>query len=434
MLKYPGLLVAGFLALAMACTPGQEYIDAGDSDAMTTDSAGSDTWVGPDPAAEDAGASDSQTLVDSAGSDTWVGPDSAVADSGGEDAALACTPVSFNDCVGISASGQTYTLSPSGHTLSGTHSVSIGDSLSEVQAAMAGEQAQVASFNAFAQVYCSEGLIFYFADNLGSVDADAGILAGAGQLSDDDHLYKMTAFGHFAGTTDTTPTLMLASSAAEVDTALPSPQVTGAVTTLDGGSGVLRFRYSGDAVVLVNGALDNLSLFAPQQSGSFNAALDFSAGQIGSVTVSSSEFAGIPIPSGSTIAQIKAALGPNPEALGDLEVDVSGEMVPVFVVSYSVLGLRFSAYANQTNSGDARKSMTAVISPPFQGQSSAGIGIGSTRAEVEANFGSSYGQDVSDSGATLYRYRTGQKNTGVVYAWGQDCVEHAALFVVNLLD
>ena len=432
-LKIALLFVASETLLLSACTPGETVADAALADAQVSDTQVADAGLS-DLGTMDTFNTDGHVDQDAGSSDAMladvVNVDSAAADAG------TCEPLQFSACQGIAASGNNYTLSTTAGSISGTHSASIGDSFATVQAAMSGETFVDASFNAFATVYCTEGLIFYFADALGDTNADGGIDASVGVLSDDDVLYKITAFGHFAGSSDSSPALSIGSSAADVNTALPNPDVTGLVLTLDGSDGRLRYHRSGDAVVLVDQSLNNISIFAPQQAGSFAASIDFSAGQIGATTVSYSEFMGVPVPSGSSISQIKTALGAHPEALGDLNLLVSGQDVAFFVVSYSVLGLRFSGYASQTSSftGDDRKAMTAVISPPFQGQDSNGLGIGSSRSDIEAVFGTSYGQTSSDSGAIMFKYHTGSRKTAVVYAQDANCVERAVMFVVNLID
>lgn len=432
--KIAVILVSFLALLSLACTPEQtladaaladaHIADAGVQDQTQSDSHAADTFVPQDAGGTDSSVVDSGHIVDANQADT------AQADAG------SCEPLQFNDCVGVAASGHSYTLSTTTRSLSGTHSASLGDTFATVHSAMSSEPVVDASFNAFAKIYCAEGLIFYFADVLGDVNADGGIDASVGVLSDDDVLYKITAFDNFAGSTDSSPALNIGSPLADVETALPAPDVSGAVMTIEGGDGQLRYHNSGDVVILQNQSLSSISVFAPQQAGSFAANLDFAGGQIGGANVSNTEFLGLPVPSGSSISQIKTAIGPNPEALGDLNLNVSGSDAAFFVVSYSVLGLRFSAYASQTSSftGDNRKAMTAIISPPFQGQDNNGLGIGSSRSDIEAVFGSSYANSVSDSGAVMYKYTTGSRKTGVVYAQDSSCAERAVMFVVNLID
>ncbi len=428
------LFTGALMLLVSACTPGTEAADAGLRDVGTLDSMQADTMAA-DSAVTDQGLEQDAAVADATVSDHGIQTDSALADAGQADAA-SCEPVRFMGCDGVAASGHAYTLSVAGRSLSGTHSVNVGDSFATVQAEMTGEAVIDASFNTFAKVYCAEGLIFYFADTLGDTEADGGIGANVGVLSDDDVLYKMTAFGNFAGSTDTSPALSLGNSLSDVGSALPAADVSGALMGLDGSDGQLLYHHSGDAEVLRDQALSSLSVFAPQQAGSMDADIDFAAGQIGAVTVSYTEVFGAPVPTGSSISQIKSAVGANPEALGDINVSISGNPLAFFVVSYSVLGLRFSGYASlaQQGAGDERKAMTAFITPPFQGHDSNGIGIGSSRSEVEAVFGSSTGESISDSGTVMYKYQTGSRKTGVVYARDAGCIERAVTFVVNLID
>ena len=135
---------------------------------------------------------------------------------------------------------------------------------------------------------------------------------------------------------------------------------------------------------------------------------------------------------------IRAAFGSTPEAEGEVTVDVGGNSVDLLMMSYSVLGLRFTGTSSQYSggnplTGDDRKVFTAVITPPFQGSDN-GIGIGATRAEVETRFGSAYASEMDAEGRTLEKYNAGGKKLGVVYVDDTACVERAALFFVNLID
>ncbi|MBN2361280.1 MAG: hypothetical protein JXR83_17635 [Deltaproteobacteria bacterium] len=422
-------MATGFLVLVLAACPPVDQADAGVSDARGPDHAGSDHRA-PDQAAPDAAVADA-AIADTATTDAGPGSDRIGLDQASGDAA-SCTPPAFTACDGIAASNNPYTLITLGTPgIGGSHVFSIGATRGEVVTAMGGATETPAPFSDFAVVYCSEGLVLYFADDL------SGTAAHKGELSETDRLYKITAFGNFAGHTDTTPQLALGDGATAVANAFGSADFTGTGSSVAGAEGEYRFWYAGHSVLLNGGAVETLSVHAPQSpTGTIDTALSFADGTIGSVSISHNVIV-VPVPTGSSLAAIRTAFGAAPEADGDLTVTVGSVPVNLLVLSYSVLGLRFSGPATQAIAGDDRKVYTAIVSAPFQGQDSDGqpaIGIGSSRAEIESRFGAGTADAPDSEGRVLHRYSTGSRKTGVYYIQDQSCVERAVMFIVNLIE
>ncbi len=393
-------------------------VDAAGSDASGSDSAGSDSASAPD-----ASVNHDATEGDASG------VDSSSPDAGASEDAGSCGSSFVDPCAGITGSGTAYTLELGNHAVSGAASFAVGDSLATVRSALSTHSETPSAFNPFAVVYCSEGLLLYFADNLESASAQRGV------LGDDDTLYKVTALGAFSGSSDGSSPVALGDSAGQVATALGTADQSNS-----SGNDALRFWYGGHSLLLQDGVTTALSVFAPQSpSGTLGLALDLAGGGIGGVQVRHTDIASVPVASGSTLTAVRAVFGLTPEADGELTVTIASSDVDVLLLSYSVLGVRFSGLASQYSGfppepveGDARKVFTAFLTPPFAGTDS-GIGLGSTRAEIETRFGAAYAVD-QDGDRSMDKYQAGSRRFGVVYVENSACVERAGLIVVNLID
>jgi len=409
------------------CPPESELADAGPDDAARSDLGIGDVVASdasaPDlSSADDAGVRDA-ALPDTAGHDVPTGTD-----------AGACPSDLFDVCDGIAPSASSHTLDTVSHGLSGDHSISVGATRAEVTTELSGVAEIPAPFNAFAIILCSEGLILYFADNLQATNtADEGILSG------DDTLYKITAFGDFNGATGTSPSLSLGDDEATMTAALGAADFSGNGISISGQPGQYRFYYAGVSVLLTGGSVATVSVFGPQSpTGTLDADVDFSSGAIGAVSVDHDVAVLVPYATGSRISEIRTAFGQSPEAEGDTTVTLDSGPYDILVLSYSALGVRFSGPESQSfpppeATGDQRKVFTAILTAPFQGKDS-GVGIGSARADVEALLGQPYASETDAEGRTLHKYDAGGQNTGVIYAVDTDCVERAALFLVNLIE
>lgn len=408
---------------AAACTPGTE--DNEKKDAAVNDIDLSSDAPKLDTAYDAGSTGNDRAVPDTASADLSSAPDTNTA---GDDAG-ACSSA-FTLCDGISASGNNYTLLTSGAGISGSHSVSIGDTMASVDGEMAGLTKTISPNAVFTVIYCSEGLTFYFADDLNDTPANEGV------LTDNDTLYKIVAWGDFAGSTNTSPPLAIGDNGSTAQQALGAGDYTGSAVSSNGSLGEFRFYYSGHSVLLVDDAVATISVFPQQQAGTINASIDLAAGTVGSI-LADHEVVMVPAPRGSTLTQIRSAFGATPEADGDTAVDVDGSAVDLLILSYSVLGLRFSGLASQYSggvplTGDARKIFTTAVNAPFQGTDN-GLGMGSTRADFETRFGAPYGND-SANGVVLYKYNTGTRKTGVIYMEDSACTERIAFLFVNLID
>lgn len=424
-MRWQRACLVGVLGSVLAGCPPEAQNDGGGNDAAGYDHAAADHRPN-DSAMHDAGgtdqaAADHGTITDTGGSDLTT------VDSAGTDAG-SCTPPTFTACDGVNPSGSSHTLVTSGTPgITGSHAFNIGATRTDVQTAMGAAVETAAAFNTFAVVYCAEGLILYFADDLSA----SGTTAHEGELSATDRLYKITAFGNFNGATDSG--LALDDTAAEATTAFGAADYTGSGASVAGASGEYRFWYAGHSALLIDGAVETISVHAPQApTGTLDDALSFASGTIGAVTVSHNTVV-IPIPTGSSLATARSAFGATPEADGDMAITIGAIPIDVVVLSYSVLGLRFSGPADQTANGENRKLYTAVVTAPFQGKDGT-IGIGSSRTDVETRFGAGTAGDPDAEGRILYRYTAGSRKLGVYYVWDEACVQRAALFIVNLIE
>ncbi|MFH1811241.1 MAG: hypothetical protein ABIJ09_21055 [Pseudomonadota bacterium] len=419
------ITILGLCVALWGCPPGSEPRDGG-ADAASADATLHDATT-VDAGQNDLAARDSSTAQDSATAhDAQTVPDSAVVGDAGSSCLL------FDACTGVVASGATHSLAVSSLGLGGAHTLALGDTLATVRTHMSGVTETIASYNSFALMYCTEGLVLYFADNLSDTAGNEG------QLTDSDTLYKITAVGNFTGATDTVTPLALGDPLATVTAALGSADFIGSGTSVAGDNGQFLYYTRGVAVLVIADSVTSLSLFQPQPGGAINASVNFGNGTIGGVSVTHNALGSVAVPSGSTLTQVRAVFGATPDADGDTTVNIGGTDVGILMLSYSALGLRFSGTARQYSginelTGDQRKVFTAVITPPFQGLDN-GIGIGTERATIQARWGAPYASDVDTEGRTLHKYNVGSRKAGVMYAQDAACVERAVLFFVNLID
>lgn len=334
--------------------------------------------------------------------------------------AAACISNAFDLCAGVPPSGHVHDLQLAPAALRGAHQLDLGSSRSGAEAAFA-ETPEPAAFNTFALLYCGEGLILYYSDNLNDTPADEGMPSG------EDQLYKITAFGNFLGGT---AGVSIGDQATEAATAFGAADFEGTTVTALGEIATYWFYNSGHSLLFVDNEIVAMSLFRAQLPGTVDQTMDFAAATVGSIQASHS---GV-LATGSTLTQIRATFGDAPDAEGETAVTIGTNNVNLVVLSYSALGLRFSGGATQIQSGDSRRILSTIVSIPFQGRDSNGIGIGSSRAEMNAAFGPPVGTETGESGVTLHRYLTGNRKTGVVYAEDSTCVERIAMIALNLIS
>lgn len=96
---------------------------------------------------------------------------------------------------------------------------------------------------------------------------------------------------------------------------------------------------------------------------------------------------------------------------------------------YSAFGVRIAGTCS-AGQCDASSTVSSIaISPPFFGRTAEGIGIGSTRAEVEAAYGAGM---ASAERPSLFRYNTsGSLDVGIAYVPDESCVERVVGIVLN---
>ncbi|MBI5495495.1 MAG: hypothetical protein HY904_10765 [Deltaproteobacteria bacterium] len=269
--------------------------------------------------------------------------------------------------------------------------------------------------------YCEKRLVISYGDT-----ADGGgVLAGT--LSNDDVVVRIHTLAGFAGRTDTDIALGDADTeigtayAAETSHAQVLSTVLGGAQELYPARG-LAFGINGSSVawMAVHRGSDGTLTPTP-----VNARLNLAGNAIGTGQDVKAAFT-----AGTTFATVKQKLGSLPDAAGTITYNSQ----QVAYLTYASLGLRVVG-TPQGSTLDEATTFQIYITPPFAGFDSTTLGLGSSKAEFDTQFGTPSQQNVN--GAIFYKYETGSglfpPAIGVGYATDDACVERAAVIVLNFV-
>ena len=187
---------------------------------------------------------------------------------------------------------------------------------------------------------------------------------------------------------------------------------------------------------ILDGTLLSLTFFKPQEDNNWGASFNLTAATItfDSGTISTSQgFTG-----GSNFGSVISTLGPAYDVNSTIEEDD----FKANITTYASLGLRFveGCGANPIFPiGDpficSGKVTVLMISSPFMGvDSTNGLRLGSTFAEVETALGEGALRIDEETGGEVYVYGSSSPKTGIIYGYGTDGIQRVAAFILNYID
>ncbi|MCP4503327.1 MAG: hypothetical protein GY822_25610 [Deltaproteobacteria bacterium] len=114
------------------------------------------------------------------------------------------------------------------------------------------------------------------------------------------------------------------------------------------------------------------------------------------------------------------------------EIDIGSNLAEVHTRSYASTGIRFADICPLGNCNDIE---TVVLSPPFVGKDSTGLGIGSTQAEFEAQMGAATGysgeEPVQEDNVHLYG---ADQELAVLYVQDESCIKRVAAIILGFVE
>jgi len=201
-----------------------------------------------------------------------------------------------------------------------------------------------------------------------------------------------------------------------------APPDTAATATVTVGDGDIRF-YAADGLSLLSagGLVTQITAFRPQDRDVWTIPL----------TLASDEQSLQNVDRDSTFGDAAALLGTAHDAQG--VIAVGGIVGNVLVRIWASAGVRIAGRCGSNcANADATGIDSITLSPPFLGKD-AGVGIGSSRAEVEADVGTGEGPDSNN--VVVYGDEDplgfNDPALGVVYVQDTQCVERAAALIFN---
>jgi hypothetical protein len=287
----------------------------------------------------------------------------------------------------------------------GASTVTIGTSTrATVEAGLGVGQAD--GGNDFRVAYCGQGILVQYVDNDGTLStspAAAGTDVVARVLTLDG-----AAANGFGATIGQAPPERAATTTA----------------TLDGGGELRFFAEDGGSIVVADGVVTQITAFKAQPGNVWTLPL----------TLENDSQSLSTLTRGRTFADAAAVLGGAHDAQGVVSVPVLGNTL---VRIWAAAGVRI---AGRCSSNCANPNATQIdsitLSPPYFGRDG-GVGIGSTRAALEADIGTGAGPDENglvvygDPSVSDFLLRRGDTALGVAYAQDSDCVERVVGLVFN---
>ena len=256
--------------------------------------------------------------------------------------------------------------------------------------------------NDFRQVHCDLGLQLQYVDDTRGDDFD-------GVPNGDDILVRVV-------TTPGSPStlangnVMDGSTLAQAQQAIDGQQIDRAGATL------LLSADTGVSAFIVNGVVDHLGLFIPQTQVPWDLPFDLDRGSVGQET------GGIRTRD-SSMRELPGLLG-TPTAEGIAQGDTL--LIDAWISTWPALGIRGAGACPVIGTCDATVSLTSILlSSPYMGSSDSGLGLWSTKEDVDAHFGSS-GTPID--GLVVYSSTT---DVAFAYTDASDCSLRVAGIVLD---
>lgn len=385
-----------------ACAPAAEDPS---EDAGGTEDAGTTTGGGAAGGGGDAGSASDAGVGADAGGDGGVdgGVDGGAAPDAGQDGGDAGSPASSctvaNPCASVAPTG-TVTFGQGGVVTLAGGSITLGQSSRAQVEALLGP-GLVDDDNPWRAHYCAAGVRLQY------VDAD-GTLSTSPSASSQDKVARVLTL---AGVTASAQ-----SPSATLGAAAPSSSPTAVVPV---GSGAVRY-YGPEGISLGvdgDGQVTQIGAFRAQDRDVWTLPLTLRAdGQELST-----------LARGSSFADATAILGDDWDGTGEINLGFLRYQARVWYAA----GVRIVGRCATSGCDEQTTISSFTLSPPFGGTDD-GIGIGSSRAQLEAHLG----ETGTDEGDIVY-YGTSSATgdaLGVVYVKDADCVEYAAGFVFNYFN
>lgn len=254
--------------------------------------------------------------------------------------------------------------------------------------------------NAFRQVHCDLRVQLQYVDDT-TGDAFDGAPNG------DDLLARVVTT---AGSPATLATLTDGASLADAEGVIGGVSIhrAGATLVVDGEAGASAF--------VVGDVVDHLGLFIPQTTASWDLPFNIDGASLGdgAAEVNTSD---------GDLDDLPPLLGA-PTKQGIAEGDVL--LVDAWISTWPALGVRGAGACPVLGDCDDTVGLTSILlSSPFMGSAESGLGLWSTKADVDAHFGSS-GTEVD--GLTVY---SGGTDVAFVFTDAEDCTLRVAGLVLD---
>jgi hypothetical protein len=409
-----GILAALCLGFFGACpTDGPVDDDAGNGES------GMDAgFVG-----QDAGA----TADSGPGADAGPAPDAGGGDGDGgnpptSDGGSSCP--SLNPCNGITADGTTLSFTGGANPSVdvGGVGVTIGTSTrAQVEGALGA--GTTTSVNPFRTYYCDKAIAVSYVDDVVSQAFQGAVSASdvVAKVSTLEGAVASTAQGAAVGETRTAA---LADMSGETSANYTVSAATNTQADL--------FYQIGLSLLSSDGDVISMTAATPLGADHYGLAMDLLDQEVGSISAS--------VLDGTSFSSLDGILGTGYDADGFLDSAVSGASADVRVRIYANAGIRLAGLCDSGAPACAdSKVSNIVLTSPFMGTDNNGIGLGSTKSEIEAQYTLDSTETDAQTGQTLHIYEGAggillDRFFGVLYIQGSDCEERAAAFVLNYVS
>lgn len=374
--------------------------------------------AGPTPGNDDAGTPvDSGTPEDDAGEepqpDAGPGPEPDAGEPGGDAGPGDAGCVVEDPCDGVEVTGQLrFEAGAPGINLFGTGgtTLAVGQATrADVEAAFG---AAVSTENPFRGWHCGYGMRVEYVDDLDGSDFEGNGSAGdiVARVVTLPGVDLSSGYGVTPGMTR-----------ADAQAALADP----VSVDLDG-AGFDASASDGLSVVSdASGEVTTVALFKPQETAAWTLPVDVPGAAVGSGAAR--------LAYGDDLSDADAVLGTGWDAQGIVSIDIGVVDLDVLVRIYASYGVRIAARCPLTGSCNAGNATVQqiILSPPFLGQTSGGLRLGSPEDGFTAAFGAGVPSEESED---LLAYEIGARDLAVAYVEDAACTRRAAALVLNYTE
>ncbi len=273
--------------------------------------------------------------------------------------------------------------------------------------------AAVSTDNPFRSWHCSHGVRVEYVDDLAGADFEGGASAA-------DVVARVVTLDGVNLTNDTG--VVPGDTRTSAQAALTSP-----VSVDLAGIGFDASASDGQSVTSdAGGLVTAVALFAPQTSARWDLPIDIAGAAIGAAPAE--------LAVGDDLDVADGVLGSAYEAQGIVAVDIGITDLDFLVRIYAAFGVRVVARCPLSGSCDPSNAevQQIILSPPFVGSSSGGLGIGSAEPAFVTALGAG---EVSSESDDLMKYEGGGgEPLGVAYITDSACERRAAALLLNYSD